>query len=69
MLSIKALDIKGTADNMTGTFVVPPYRGSSFMDPRGGWGVGSMAPAIPLINCRRQLSSLIQFSSLIQLDT
>lgn len=34
MFSAKNLDVKGSADSMVGEFTVPPYRGSSFMDPR-----------------------------------
>ncbi|GAB4817098.1 hypothetical protein N2152v2_004144 [Parachlorella kessleri] len=35
MFSIKDLDVKGTPDGMEGSFKVPGYRGTSFMDPRG----------------------------------
>lgn len=35
MFAVKDLDVKGPADSMIGDFIVPPYRGSSFMDPRG----------------------------------
>eukprot|EP00887_Chlorella_sp_A99_P001153 scaffold14.g1153.t1 len=38
LFSIKNLQAKGTADGIAGTFDVPAYRGSSFMDPKGRGG-------------------------------
>eukprot|EP00877_Chromochloris_zofingiensis_P010693 jgi/Chrzof1/5878/Cz16g19040.t1_PSBO[v5.2] len=35
LFSIKTLNAKGTVDAFGGEFVVPSYRGSSFLDPKG----------------------------------
>jgi len=35
LFSIKELDAKGNADGFGGEFVVPSYRGSTFLDPKG----------------------------------
>ena len=35
LFSVKGLNAKGTADAFGGDFVVPSYRGSSFLDPKG----------------------------------
>ena len=42
LFSIKQLAAKGSADAFGGDFVVPSYRGSTFLDPkaRGFWGFG-----------------------------
>lgn len=34
LFTIKELEAKGTADAFGGEFVVPSYRGSSFLDPK-----------------------------------
>jgi hypothetical protein len=35
LFSVKELEAKGTADGFGGEFVVPSYRGSTFLDPKG----------------------------------
>jgi len=35
LFTVKGLDAKGTVDSFAGDFVVPSYRGSSFLDPKG----------------------------------
>nr|BAF94213.1 33kDa oxygen evolving protein of photosystem II [Hafniomonas montana] len=35
LFTIKQLNAKGTLDSFSGDFVVPSYRGSSFLDPKG----------------------------------
>jgi photosystem II oxygen-evolving enhancer protein 1 len=35
LFSVKELDAKGSADNFGGEFLVPSYRGSTFLDPKG----------------------------------
>lgn len=34
LFTVKQLDAKGTLDSFSGDFVVPSYRGSSFLDPK-----------------------------------
>lgn len=37
LFTVKSLDAKGTLDSFSGDFVVPSYRGSSFLDPKVGF--------------------------------
>ncbi len=34
LFTVKQLDAKGSLDSFSGDFVVPSYRGSSFLDPK-----------------------------------
>ena len=34
LFTVKQLDAKGTLDSFSGDFVVPSYRGSTFLDPK-----------------------------------
>ena len=47
LFSIKQLNAKGPADAFGGDFVVPSYRGSTFLDPKVGMrrGAGGAACA------------------------
>ena len=35
MYTVKDLNAKGTLDNFSGDFLVPSYRGATFLDPKG----------------------------------
>mmetsp|Transcript_8329 Transcript_8329/g.14281 ORF Transcript_8329/g.14281 Transcript_8329/m.14281 type:complete len:294 (-) Transcript_8329:484-1365(-) len=48
LFSIKQLDAKGTVDSFSGDFVVPSYRGSSFLDPKGRGGSTGYDNAVAL---------------------
>ena len=34
LFTVKSLDAKGSLDSFSGDFIVPSYRGSSFLDPK-----------------------------------
>jgi photosystem II oxygen-evolving enhancer protein 1 len=42
LFSIKELKAQGTLDSFAGDFLVPSYRGATFMDPKVSWGVSMM---------------------------
>jgi photosystem II oxygen-evolving enhancer protein 1 len=48
LFTIKELEAKGTADAFGGDFVVPSYRGSSFLDPKGRGGSTGYDNAVAL---------------------
>jgi len=48
LFTIKQLDAKGTLDSFSGDFVVPSYRGSSFLDPKGRGGSTGYDNAVAL---------------------
>nr|Q9SBN6.1 RecName: Full=Oxygen-evolving enhancer protein 1, chloroplastic; Short=OEE1; Flags: Precursor [Volvox carteri]AAD55562.1 oxygen-evolving enhancer protein 1 precursor [Volvox carteri f. nagariensis] len=48
LFTIKQFDGKGTLDNIKGDFVVPSYRGSSFLDPKGRGGSTGYDNAVAL---------------------
>lgn len=48
LFTIKELEAKGTADAFGGEFVVPSYRGSSFLDPKGRGGSTGYDNAVAL---------------------
>jgi len=48
LFSIKELDAKGNADGFGGEFVVPSYRGASFLDPKGRGAVTGYDTAVAL---------------------
>ncbi|PNW78970.1 hypothetical protein CHLRE_09g396213v5 [Chlamydomonas reinhardtii] len=48
LFTIKQFDGKGTLDNIKGDFLVPSYRGSSFLDPKGRGGSTGYDNAVAL---------------------
>ncbi|KAK9813240.1 hypothetical protein WJX72_011298 [[Myrmecia] bisecta] len=48
LFTIKELNAKGTLDGFGGDFVVPSYRGSSFLDPKGRGGSTGYDNAVAL---------------------
>merc|ERR1712134_186420 len=48
LFTVKQLNAVGTLDNFTGEFNVPPYRGSSFLDPKGRGGSTGYDTAVAL---------------------
>lgn len=48
LFTVKQLDAKGTLDSFSGDFVVPSYRGSSFLDPKGRGGSTGYDNAVAL---------------------
>jgi len=48
LFTVKELDAKGTLQNFQGDFVVPSYRGSSFLDPKGRGGSTGYDTAVAL---------------------
>lgn len=48
LFTIKELDATGKADAITGDFLVPSYRGSSFLDPKGRGGSTGYDNAVAL---------------------
>jgi len=48
LFTVKSLDAKGTLDSFSGDFIVPSYRGSSFLDPKGRGGSTGYDNAVAL---------------------
>jgi len=48
LFTVKQLDAKGTLDAFGGDFVVPSYRGSTFLDPKGRGGATGYDTAVAL---------------------
>lgn len=48
LFTIKQFDGKGTLDNIAGDFVVPSYRGATFLDPKGRGGSTGYDNAVAL---------------------
>ncbi|CAH8354102.1 unnamed protein product [Eruca vesicaria subsp. sativa] len=48
LFTVKQLDASGKPDNFTGKFLVPSYRGSSFLDPKGRGGSTGYDNAVAL---------------------
>lgn len=48
LFTVKQLNAKGSADAFSGTFTVPSYRGSSFLDPKGRGGSTGYDTAVAL---------------------
>jgi len=48
LFTVKELKATGKADNITGPFLVPSYRGSSFLDPKGRGGSTGYDNAVAL---------------------
>jgi len=48
LFTVKELDAKGSLQNFQGDFVVPSYRGSSFLDPKGRGGSTGYDTAVAL---------------------
>lgn len=48
LFTIKALNATGSLDNFGGEFVVPSYRGSTFLDPKGRGGSTGYDTAVAL---------------------
>eukprot|EP00195_Chlamydomonas_chlamydogama_P013785 CAMPEP_0202898672 /NCGR_PEP_ID=MMETSP1392-20130828/7129_1 /ASSEMBLY_ACC=CAM_ASM_000868 /TAXON_ID=225041 /ORGANISM="Chlamydomonas chlamydogama, Strain SAG 11-48b" /LENGTH=297 /DNA_ID=CAMNT_0049584669 /DNA_START=67 /DNA_END=960 /DNA_ORIENTATION=- len=48
LFTVKQLDAKGTLDSFAGDFLVPSYRGSSFLDPKGRGGSTGYDNAVAL---------------------
>lgn len=48
LFTVKKLEAKGSANNFSGDFVVPSYRGSSFLDPKGRGGSTGYDNAVAL---------------------
>ncbi|KAG2453965.1 hypothetical protein HYH02_001011 [Chlamydomonas schloesseri] len=48
LFTVKQFDGKGTLDNIKGDFLVPSYRGSSFLDPKGRGGSTGYDNAVAL---------------------
>jgi photosystem II oxygen-evolving enhancer protein 1 len=48
LFTIKQLEASGTLDSFSGDFVVPSYRGSSFLDPKGRGGSTGYDNAVAL---------------------
>ena len=71
LFTIKELNAKGSLEGFGGDFVVPSYRGSSFLDPKvtrrsGGApapGVGSAWAPVQLLPCRTGLLKLLAWCS------
>eukprot|EP01025_Chloroclados_australasicus_P062547 TRINITY_DN8217_c0_g1_i1.p1 TRINITY_DN8217_c0_g1~~TRINITY_DN8217_c0_g1_i1.p1 ORF type:complete len:356 (+),score=48.06 TRINITY_DN8217_c0_g1_i1:155-1069(+) len=58
LFTVKELNASGTLDNFSGDFVVPSYRGSTFLDPKGrGGSTGyDTAVALPAAGDRDELA-------------
>jgi len=48
LFTVKQLEAKGTLDSFSGDFLVPSYRGSSFLDPKGRGGSTGYDNAVAL---------------------
>jgi photosystem II oxygen-evolving enhancer protein 1 len=48
LFTVKSLAAKGTLDSFSGDFVVPSYRGSTFLDPKGRGGSTGYDTAVAL---------------------
>ena len=48
LFTVKQLDASGKPDSFTGKFLVPSYRGSSFLDPKGRGGSTGYDNAVAL---------------------
>merc|ERR1719172_583379 len=48
LFTVKQLNASGTLDSFSGTFSVPSYRGSSFLDPKGRGGSTGYDTAVAL---------------------
>ena len=48
LFTVKQLDASGKPDNFSGKFLVPSYRGSSFLDPKGHGGSTGYDNAVAL---------------------
>merc|ERR1712205_138180 len=48
LFTVKQLKATGSLDNFSGDFIVPSYRGSSFLDPKGRGGSTGYETAVAL---------------------